>query len=304
MNKDYYFSEALFDQAAENLKVSIFDFGISINKLSPIDISEDNKLRSRYIWYLIQEPASTISKDTASVIPRILIQFWDDAKIIPADVRKCIDSWQLLDEYGFERLLFDDESARDFIKNNFDHHYLDAFAQCKHPAMRSDYFRLCYISKKGGFYVDADDVYKGFDINSWFNNGNLKIQPLCYDISTDLMINATDFITSCKYSSNLIYYVNNDPIIAPPNHPLIRMALERSTRILLAPRSNIKDIQSVTGPGNLTACLVRYAIETMNAGKEQDFFLIDNWDEVSVPQWPLEYRKDKRNWRIWDGNSI
>lgn len=82
------------------------------------------------------------------------------------------------------------------------------------------------------------------------------------------------------------------------------MALERSTQILLAPGRNIQDIQSITGPGNLTASLVRHAIESKIAGKDLDFVLLDNWDSVSVPQWLLEYRKDKRNWRIWDGSDI
>lgn len=304
MNKDRYFNKSLFAQGSGNQEISESDFGIFINKLSPLYVSEDHDLRSRYIWYLIHNSVNASFKDNTSVIPRILVQFWDNAKAIPTDVQKCIDSWQPFEEYGFDRLLFDDESARIFITNNFNSHYLNAFEQCRHPAMRSDYFRLCYIYKNGGFYVDADDVYKGADIGVWFNDGKLKIQPLCYDKSTDLMVNTIDFISSREYSPNLIYYVNNDPIIAPPNHPLIRMALERSTKILMTSENNVKDIQSTTGPGNLTASLVRHAIESQYAGKAQDFLFIDNWDDVSVPQWPLEYRKDKRNWRIWDGSDI
>ena len=273
-------------------------------KRTPFDISEDNHLRSRYMWHLIHDSDSSTPQDVTVTIPRILLQFWDDAQTMLADVRKCVDSWRPLDEQGFERLLFDDENARDFIANNYNRHYIDAFERCRHPAMRSDYFRLCYIYKRGGFYVDADDVYKDVDIEAWFYDSKLKVQPLCYDISTDLMVNAADFITNCKYSPNLIFYVNNDPIIAPPNHPLIRMALERSTQILLAPGKNIQDIQSTTGPGNLTASLVRHSIESKNAGNDLDFVLLDNWDNVSVPQWPLEYRKDKRNWRMWDGSDM
>ena len=145
MNEDYCFDEALFAQVDSNRKVSESNFGISINKLSPLDISEDDDLRSRCIWHLIHNSENEIFQDTTSIIPRILIQFWDDAKAIPTDVQKCIDSWQPFDEYGFDRLLFDDDSAKNFIMNNFNRRYLDAFERCKHPAMRSDYFRLCYI---------------------------------------------------------------------------------------------------------------------------------------------------------------
>ena len=273
-------------------------------KRTPLDISEDDHSRSRYMWHLIHNSDSTVSLDIKVTIPRILIQYWNDVKTIPTDVRKCIDSWLPLDEQGFERFLFDDEDAWHFIANNYDRHYIDAFKRCQHPAMRSDYFRLCYIFKKGGFYVDADDVYKDVNIEALFHDDKLKVQPLCYDISTDLMVDVDKFTANYEYSPTQIFYVNNDPIIAPPNHPLICMALERSTRILLASEKNIRDIQSTTGPGNLTASLVRHAIESKNVGKDLDFTLLSNWDDVSVPQWPLDYRKDKRNWRIWDGSDM
>lgn len=39
-----------------------------------------------------------------------------------------------------------------------------------------------------GGYVDTDDVYLGSDINVFFTDDKLKIQPLCYDITTDSMI--------------------------------------------------------------------------------------------------------------------
>lgn len=238
------------------------------------------------------------------IIPRQIIQFWNDIKAILPDVQVCIDSWKACENYGFNRLLFDDNSARNFIASNYEHHYEEAFAFCRHPAMRADYFRLCYIYRYGGFYVDADDVYKGVDITPWFNNGKLKIQPLCYDTSTDLMVNTENFIAHNKYSSNLIYYVNNDPLIAPPNHPLIHIALERCTTKLLESGGKTRDIQSTTGPRNLTASLVRYLLESVPTDDFKDVMLIDNWDMVSEPKWPLEYRKDKRNWRIWDGSNL
>lgn len=127
---------------------------------------------------------------------------------------------------------------------------------------------------------------------------------MCYDISTDSMVRTVDFVLNNDYRSDRIYYVNNDPIISPPNHPLIQLALERSTQILLSSYETIKDVQSTTGPGNLTASLVRHAIELKSINKNLDFRFLDSWDNISVPQWPLEYRKDDRNWRIWDGRNI
>jgi hypothetical protein len=275
-----------------------------MTKHVPLNISEDNDLRSQYVWHLIYKSKNLPLKISRAEIPRTLVQFWNNIQEIPADVQECIDTWKPLEEQGFERLLFDDDMARDFIASNFSTRYLNAFEECRHPAMRSDYFRLCYLYKKGGFYVDADDVYKNIYIDKWFQDERLKLQPLCYDKATDSMVDITDFLKKCEYSPTLIFYVNNDPIIAPPNHPLICMALERSTEVLLTTNKNIKDIQSITGPGNLTASLVRHAIEFKNAGINFDFILLDNWNNVSVPKWPLDYRKDKRNWRIWDGSDI
>ena len=57
-------------------------------------------------------------------------------------------------------------------------------------------------------------------------------------------------------------------------------------------------------PGNLTASLVRYVIELKSTNKNLDFRFLDNWDDISEPQWTLDYRRDKRNWRIWDGTNI
>jgi hypothetical protein len=272
---------------------------------NPKDISENDDSRSYYIWKLIQKLRNrNCQNDTIINIPRRLIQFWDNMRTVPADVQCCMDSWSKLDDYGFSRILFDDELARRYIIDNFDERYLKAFNQCNHPAMRADYFRLCFLYKEGGFYVDADDIYNGYEIESLFSNGKLKIQLLCYDKLMNNMVSNTGFISDSKYNSNYIYYVNNDPIVSPAKHPLIFRALERSTQRLLQLRQGLRDIQSVTGPGNLSASLVQHAIEVQRFDKELDFEFIFNWDDISIPQWPLDYRNDKRNWRIWDGTNM
>ena len=269
-----------------------------MNELDVTTTAEDDRLRSEYVrrLHLLDqhvEPAATIT------IPRVLVQFWDNAKAIPADVRECIDSWQPLEEQGFTRLLFDDDTARDFIVDNFTVKHLEAFVQCRHPAMRADYFRLCFILKQGGFYVDADDVYRGGSCTGWFRDDRLKLQPLCYDISSDSMIDPRDFLENPSDSADRVYYANNNPLIAPPDHPIIRAALARSTRMLLRRVSNIRDIQSTTGPGNLTTSLVQHAVECELAGIGSDFAFLTDWGERTFSKWPLEYRNDQRNWRLW-----
>lgn len=251
---------------------------------------------------IIRESIQIVSKSSAPVIPYLLVQYWNDLKTIPSDVKKCIDSWNSLKKWGFKHFLFDDESAKEFVEENFDTRHLKAFTNCNHPAMRSDYFRLCFILINGGFYADADDVYRDRDVSLYFYNGKLKLQPLCYSLLTNSMAKISDSISTPYNSSEFIFYVNNNPIISPPNHPIIHMALERATQILLDQNAESKqDVQSETGPGNLTISLIQHFIETNRSSISPDFEFIPSWDEIAVSQWPLEYRFDKRNWRLWDG---
>ena len=166
--------------------------------------------------------------------------------------------------------------------------------------MRCDYFRLCYILTNGGFYVDADEFYQGGDCEALFLDDHLKIHPLCYDTSSATMVPTDIFTKKQNDSPHWIFYVNNNPLVAPASHPVIRLALARSTRILLSHEQTFPNIQSTTGPGNLTASLVKHAIVSELSGRARDFSLLANWETLSVSRWPLSYRDDERNWRLWN----
>jgi hypothetical protein len=168
--------------------------------------------------------------------------------------------------------------------------------------MRCDYFRLCFLFARGGLHIDADEYYLGASCDELFLNNMLKVQPLCYDLATDSMVPTQVFIRERAFSPHWIFYVNNNPLVAPPFHPVIRLALARSTRILLN-ESGYADIQSTTGPGNLTASLVRHSLACQLAGKDRGFALLNNWEAISVSRWPLSYRDDARNWRLWNPNE-
>ena len=74
-------------------------------------IAEDDRLRSRYVRHLIRE-SDTRVKSTSAVPPQVLVQFWDDSKAIPADVRECMDSWLPLEEKVFERVSLRRQATR------------------------------------------------------------------------------------------------------------------------------------------------------------------------------------------------
>ena len=165
--------------------------------------------------------------------------------------------------------------------------------------MRCDYFRLCFILLNGGFYVDADENYSGKKLDEYFIDGRLKVQPLCYDTITGGMIKPELFIEKKQFSNHWIFYINNNPLIAPPRHPIVGLALKRANRLILECSGKL-DIQSTTGPGNITAALVEHALSNGPMNRQRNVLVIPDWEEVSTSVWPLSYRNDERNWRLFD----
>jgi hypothetical protein len=265
-------------------------------------VADDDRLRSNYVRELLWELPRDTPWPPANEIPTTIVQFWDNASAIPVDVSECLDSWRSAAAgAGLTYTLFDDATAGRCIATSVGNAFANAFNRCPHPAMRSDYFRLCYIFKFGGLYVDADDVYKGVGLRSYFHDARLGVQPLCYDLLADGMVPGEVFREPQQSASSWIFYVNNNPLIAPPFHPIVRLALARATSLLVGNSDQRFDVQATTGPGNLTRCLVRHAL-TVGSGPPgaRDFLLLPDWDEVAMSRWPLSYRDDKRNWRNWN----
>lgn len=257
---------------------------------------DDHRLRSQFMRALIaSHPAPPPRGEPA---PRVIVQFWDDRRTVPTDVEGCISGWATLDSQGYQHVLFDDESAADFIKEHLDDRHLRAFQACPHPAMRSDFFRYAFIWVNGGYYVDADDEYVGGSLAQTARAGGLQLRPLCYDIASDQMIDAVG-AASAASDAQRVFYVDTTPLIAPAKHPIVGAALRNAMENILGASNENRDIQSLTGPGNLTASLVRHAIQLRQSSMPLDFSILEDWNSVAVSKWPLSYRSDKRNWRLW-----
>ena len=159
-------------------------------------LTKNERARSNFVRDLVQgynEP-DQIRKVYLDKIPKHIVQFWDDPNRLPQDVKECMESWRKLEQSGFELQVFDENSAREFIKTHLGSRFENAFDKCYHPSMKSDYFRYSYIFVKGEFYIDADDVYHGTSIDHLFADGRLKLQPFCYDIETAQMVSQSDFV--------------------------------------------------------------------------------------------------------------
>lgn len=263
---------------------------------------EENQIAcSNFIKCLVQDPLRTAisTKTFINKIPKKIIQFWDNLDRLPQDVRNCIDTWYKVEELGIERLLFDSNQAETFINQKLGTRYKQAYDKCYHPAMQSDYFRLCYIFVEGGCYIDADDVYNEVEILHLFNDGCLKIQPLCYDLKKNMMVPPSVFTKKGVNNSDWIFYFNNNPLIASRGHPIIKLALENATQALEQDMSGtLPDIQSTTGPGNLTKSIFTLSRKNKNVG--ESIQILHDWEKIATSKWPLSYRNDERNWRLSD----
>jgi hypothetical protein len=228
------------------------------------------------------------------------MRYWHDPAALPDDVGACLNSWNRLRDEGFSFRMFDDGSAAAYVAEHYGPREREAFARCRHPAMRCDYLRLCFILADGGVYVDADDILS--TNNGWtrlFDDDRLKLQPLCYDLVEGGMVPATALWQADLPTAGRIFYVNNNPIAAPPRHPVVRLALERATARLLAD-DGLPEIQETTGPGNLSAALASHACELRRRGVAPDFLILENWEAIAQTRWELSYRSDERNWRNMD----
>jgi len=162
-------------------------------------------------------------------IPLRIVQYRHNLEERPDDVQECMNTWSRWGSSGFEYRVFDARSASRFIERSLGRGHMSAFMRCYHPAMQADYFRLCYLVANGGMYVDADDVCISNDISELFVGSSLKVQPLCYDIASDSMVESKVFLQAGTNREGLIFYVNNNPLIACKADPIVSRALERAT---------------------------------------------------------------------------
>ena len=280
--------------------------GFSATDPYPPGFEEDDGLRSDFIRQVTlrqlerdRAPSGCERTHRAELIPRTLVRFWHDPYDVPPDVRVCMESWDGLRDEGFWFRMFGDASASAYIAERYGPRELAAFARCRHPAMRSDYLRMCFVLAEGGLYVDADDVLLGDGWKEVFRDGTLKVQPLCYDVAAGGMVPASELRLTDLPTDDRIFYVNNNPIAAPAGHPVLRQALARATDSLLG-EDPAPEIQSTTGPGSLTAVLAAHAREAQLNGTMPDFELLFDWEGTAEPRWDLAYRGDARNWRNMD----
>ncbi|MBS4155483.1 tetratricopeptide repeat protein [Cobetia sp. MC34] len=211
--------------------------------------SQNDKLVLRYTYPATQKVLSHVMdyrelSYERSCIPRNIVQYWNTVKI-PASIGNVMSSWKSIPDTDYHR--FSKAQARHFIGKFFGKSYEKAFMLASSPAEEADFFRLCYLTKFGGIYVDSDDGYYQ-DFNELFPAG---AELICFRE---------------EYGA-----LANNVIIASPGHPAIKHAMQIAAQSLLD-----KDNENTwhkTGPGLLSRT-VAYFLNTATSKEVSKVFIL------------------------------
>ena len=186
------------------------------------------ELRSQGTFNHLKD-ALTGPSSTLPSIPKHIIQYWDNPQP-PKDIETLNQTWiEQNPDYEYRRFSYQD--ALTFLKQHYsdDDRIVTAFQNCSQPATQSDFFRLAYLNKMGGFYADADDRCH-------------KSLNLLLDRNPELIVLQEDF--AC---------IGNNFLGCIPGQITIRVAFYRAVNNLLHYSADSPWFQ--TGPGLLTCTL-------------------------------------------------
>ncbi len=210
-------------------------------------------------------------------IPRRLVRFWDSPSP-PPDVAELLATWAPFHP-GYEILTFNDMSARAFVAKHYDRRYVDAFDMTNHPAMRSDLFRLAYLFRCGGIYMDADER--------------------CFQSVEELRRKAGSLAVR-RMEDNGLTYLNNTPIFAAPGLPFVKEWLDRVVDAVLASRDGKLRIWLATGPGILSRVFAQRVV--LDQAYPMRVLIINDWASFS---WMVfcDYKYTGRHWLLHDSRG-
>lgn len=172
----------------------------------------------------------------AAVAATPLLQFWH-APTPPDDVAAVIASWT--NHHSFlQPARFDAASARAWLAAEAGSSMAALFDFCRHPAMQADLFRLVFLERHGGLYVDVDERC-------------LRPVPELIGLGRTLGLAA-------PYINELPYYLNNNLLLAAPGSPVMARALATVSEALEEARGGRPPIWNTTGPGALTRAVVAH----------------------------------------------
>ncbi len=208
----------------------------------------------------------------APLVPARIAQFWDEPAP-PADVAALMESWRARNP-GHQHLVFNRDSALDFLKSRCPVAVQRAFVRAREPAMKADIFRLAWLFAEGGIYADADDR--------------------CLRPVGELVPESAGFVAFQEEYGTL----GNNFLAAAPLHPVIGLALQRA--VAAVNRGDDDMIWLATGPGLVTrAFTATLASGTLSLGswlKSARILDRHELERVVATHCAVGYKLSRKHW--------
>lgn len=227
-----------------------------------------------YLHYLVQLRLSgkfnNHSTSNENYIPKQIVQYWDENELAP-DLKFITQSWSKQNP-DWEYILFNDTTAISFIGRNFPKPVLVAYLRCEKAAMKSDLFRLCYLTINGGVYSDTDDRCNR-SLNTLIQGKKLI---MCQD----------------RWGA-----VANNFIAAEPQNPTIIRALNEVIQNILDDPNDA--IWYATGPGITSQCVAHAIASYSNDSIVPEWMKIITLKELYEFVWPHTknaYKSTSKHW--------
>jgi tetratricopeptide (TPR) repeat protein len=219
------------------------------------------------------QPAPSTTETSASpLIPRKIVQFWDQ-KQPPPEIVRLLRTWEEAHP-GYQYSRFDNSAARDYLATHYPDVVLNAYRSAAHPAQASDLFRLAYLYREGGYYADADDQCVG--------NVSSVTPP-------DVVL-----IAHQEHLATL----GNNFLGCVPGEPVIGRALTLAIETLTHGYND--NIWLATGPGLLTRAFAEVLVGQKETWRDwlRPRRILDRRDlaQVSRPHSIVHYKNTRRGW--------
>jgi tetratricopeptide (TPR) repeat protein len=234
---------------------------------------------SMYLMLALRESGAFADSSMAdghgkSPIPRSIVQFWDQTSP-PDGIARLLRTWP--DAHpDFQYNCFNYATARAYLTEHFPREVLDAYRSAIHPAQACDLFRLAYLYREGGFYLDADDRCVGHLSAIQAGSASLVAYQEQY----------------ASLGNNFMGCIAAEPVVGRA----LALAVEALTR------GDSDCIWLASGPGLLTRAFAQILAEQGPEWRDwlRGYRILDRKALVDV-SWPhsvLSYKNTRRSWLI------
>ena len=172
--------------------------------------------------------------DPACAIPRRIVQFWDSAEP-PAEIAGFMAGWREAHP-DWEHARFTLQTAGEYLRDNHPIEVVRAYVRAGLAAQKADIFRLAWLAREGGVYVDADDR--------------------CIGHLSSVLQDGTGLLAWQEHFGTL----GNNFLAAAPGHPVLARALALAVEALNRGDQDIPWLS--TGPGLLTRAFAQVLAES------------------------------------------